>query len=190
MKKTMKYTLLAGQCAVFAGLVLAGTAQAETMSETTTSTTTTTQKTTISERNAIDISKLDGNSSGTVSLEEIGERLFYIYDTDGNEIIDNNEFEEKNVVTVIPVEQETVTVTDFDADGHPDETRYSHSHFMERTRLSQFDENNDGLSARDFIGTYFRDLDANEDNAIDLREWKHAYSTEVKEPIDESESYN
>jgi len=61
---------------------------------------------------------------------------------------------------------------------------------MERTRLSQFDENNDGLSAKEFIGTYFMDLDANKDHAIDMREWKHAYSTEVTSPHDESESFN
>lgn len=161
-----------------------GAAHAETVQQTTIETTTIAPGTAV-----LNVAELDVNSSGTISADEIGERLFYIYDQDGNEIIDNVEFDSELKVNVVPVERETITMVDLDNDGIAEESSYTMETFMRETRLAMFDSNADGLSAQEFIGHGFLNLDSNDDMAIDLKEWKSAYIAGFK-PHDDSETFN
>lgn len=177
MKKLLALT------AVAALLSVSG-ANAETVQQTTIET-----QTIAPGKTVLVISELDVNQSGTISTEEIGERLFYLYDRDGNEIIDNVEFDSELALSVTPVERETITVVDTNNDGIAEETSYSYETFMKQTRLSLFDGHEDGLSAQEFIGRGFLNLDSNDDMSIDLNEWKSAYHIGMK-PHDDSETFN
>ena len=177
MKKFIAFTALAA-------LVTAGVSYAETIQQTTIE-----HHTIAPGSNVLKIDELDVNSSGTISTDEIGERLFYIYDQDGNEIIDNVEFDKSLVVSVVPVERETITVVDLNNDGIAEESSYTLETFMEETRLALFDKQPDGLSAKEFIGKGFLNLDSNDDMAIDINEWKAAYIANYK-AHDDSETFN
>lgn len=174
------------KCAVAAGLLLAAnSATAETI-----------QKTTIERQvikpgvKIVNLNEFDLNNSGTLSVNEIGEKLFYLYDIDGNEIIDNQEWDQPLIMSLVPVERETITVVDLNDDGIAEETSYDADVFMRQTRLAMFDSNKDGLSPREFInGPGFLNLDSNDDMSIDVNEWKSAYTVEFK-PHDDSERYN
>ena len=170
--------------AAVGALVAFSAAQAETIQQTTIETTTIAPGNTV-----LNVAELDVNNSGTISADEIGERLFYIYDQDGNEIIDNVEFDKNLNVTVVPVERETITVVDINNDGIAEESSYSMETFLRETRLALFDDHSDGLSAQDFIGVGFLNLDSNDDMAIDVKEWKSAYHVGMK-PHDDSETFN
>ncbi len=167
-----------------AALLTAGVAQAETVQTRVVETTTIAPGKTV-----LNIAELDANKSGTISHDEIGERLFYLYDQDGNEIIDNVEFDKNLMLSVVPVERETITVVDMNDDGIAEETSFSVDTFMRETRLALFDDHADGLSAQDFIGEGFLKLDSNDDMAIDMNEWKSAYTLGMK-PHDDSEKFN
>ncbi len=78
-----------------------------------------TQETTIAADGTrlFNISEFDINKDGVLSTPEVGEKLFGMYDTDGNGMIDNNEYEKNIVVTVTPVEKTTTITYDFNGDG-------------------------------------------------------------------------
>tara|TARA_B100000686_G_scaffold350567_1_gene446894 strand:+ start:649 stop:1185 length:537 start_codon:yes stop_codon:yes gene_type:complete len=178
----MKKTLM---CAVAVGLGLSAFgASAETIKQTTI------------ERQmidpgvkVIDVTDFDLNNSGTISIDEVGEKLFYLYDIDGNEIIDNQEFDQPLIASVVPVERETITVVDINSDGVSEETSYEVDRFMKQTRLAMFDTDKDGLSPHEFIGEGFLKLDSNDDMSIDINEWKSAYTVDFK-AHDDSETFN
>lgn len=138
---------------------------------------------------SFEIDSFDINKDGRYAKSEIGEKLFYIYDTDGNEIIDSNEFDAKRIITVVPVQEETYTYVDTDNDGLVEESTYTFTRMMKDTGLAIYDSEKDGLSAKEFIGTFYRDVDKNDDKTVDLEEWKSTYLSSVK-GITESEKYN
>ena len=184
----MKNTLM---CAAAVGLVLSAfSASAQTVENTTTIETTTIERQMVKpDAKMIDISEFDTNNSGTISIDEVGEKLFYLYDIDGNELIDNQEFDQPLIATVVPVERETITVVEVNGEGIATETSYQVSQFMAETRLAMFDKENDGLSPHEFIGEGFLKLDSNDDMGIDINEWKSAYIVDF-EPHDDSQRYN
>ncbi len=139
---------------------------------------------------AVYFDTLDINRDGILSMGEVGRRLFYIFDTDGNEVIDNLEFERNAVLTLIPMEKKTVELVDLDDDGVADLSSYDYDSFVANSRLSRFDQNYDGLSARDFIETGFFTLDSDDNKTIDLEEWERAYINEVAFIHDIPEQYN
>ena len=184
----MKYSL---KFALTAALLATGISAAQAETVTTTETTTTVETDVVTEGTTrFDITELDIDNDEIISVEEVGEKLFYIYDTDGNEVIDNTEYDNPSVVTVVPMEKETVHAVDFDNDGKAEQTTYTYDRFMKRTGLAMFDRDNDGLSAKDFLGgTAFMQADINGNHTIDLKEWKSTYSTEVQ-AMDDSERFN
>lgn len=121
----------------------------------------------------------DVNRDSVLSANEIGELLFKLYDTDNNNVIDNNEYERRSVVTVMPVQKDTVVSYDFDGDGMPDATKHTYETFLQDTQLARFDKNNDGLSAHEFTGLDFLSADVNKDKAIDLKEWQGTYISSI-----------
>ena len=118
----------------------------------------------------------DRNNDGQLSRVEVGEELFFIFDTDGNEVVDNLEYTRPMVVTIIPMEKSEVFSADFNDDGIADEETYNYEEFIQQSMLYKFDQNKNGLSARDFLNqVYWREIDDNNDKTIDLAEWKRAY---------------
>jgi len=210
MKNTFKYT-----AAAIAIMASVGFAQAETTvkSHTTThaapvatththadtgvTTTTSSSSTSVQTKETVaidgatrfEITSFDLDNDGVYKMEEIGEKLFYIYDTDGNEVIDNLEFDNKSVITVVPVETETYTVVDWNNDGVAEESSYTYSRMMAETGLTRFDDNQDGLSGEEFLGKAHLEADLNNDNQVDIKEWKSSYMANVK-GINESEKFN
>jgi hypothetical protein len=138
----------------------------------------------------IDFKAFDLNGDGILSTREVGQKLFYVFDTDDNQVIDNIEFNRKTVLTIIPMQQETVTLYDFDNDGKVDAKKYSYETFTQTSGLARFAKNEEGLSPADFIGKAFNQLDVNNDKAIDIDEWKGAYIKSLDEKNREAARYN
>ena len=130
-------------------------------------------------RNEINVVDFDVNGDGMQSRHEIGETLFKLYDTDGNSMIDNNEYKRRAVVTIIPMQTNTVISYDHNGDGKIDETQYTYDSFSQSTMLTRYDKNFDGLSAREFTGLEFMAADINDDKLVDLKEWQGVYMTSV-----------
>jgi hypothetical protein len=86
-----KKLLLATTAAVL--LIAGGTSvQAETITETTV-----VKPVDQPHLNKVDFSAFDLNHDGILSMPEVGEKLFYIFDLDGNEVIDNIEFTKESL---------------------------------------------------------------------------------------------
>lgn len=164
---TGRSILMTGAALLAFGL---GSAQAETVMT----------KTSVTQReipatNKVNFSAMDLNKDGILSRSEVGRKLFYIFDTDGNEVIDNIEFRTNKVITVIPLEKKELTMIDFNDDGTPDVTQFSSEEFANYSMLNRFDKDQDGLSAEEFIGTPFLKLDSDKSKVIEIAEWRDAY---------------
>jgi hypothetical protein len=124
---------------------------------------------------SINFIQFDMNNDKILSINEIGLMLFKLYDTDGNQVIDNIEYERRAVVTVLPMEKNTVVSYDFDGDGLADKTQYTQETFSRDTLLTRFDSNKDGLSAHEFMDMHFNEADVNNDKVVDEKEWRGSY---------------
>ncbi len=156
---------------------------------------TVTKQTTVTQKDLPDTYKvnfaaMDLNQDGILSRSEVGRKLFYIFDTDGNEVIDNIEFGKSKVLTVIPLEKNQLTMVDFDDDGSADVTKYTSQEFAEFSMLNRFDADNDGLSAEEFIGRSFLKMDTNRDKSIDIKEWRDAYIASLSPKSAKQYRYN
>ncbi len=154
-----------------------------------------TTKTTVSPQemenaNMIDFGAFDRNNDGVLSMAEVGEKLFYVFDRDGNEIIDNIEFEQNSMMTITPMEKETITMVDHYGDGDYEKVTYTYETFLRESQLIRFADDHNGLSPEEFIGSSFLIMDDNDDKAIDLEEWKEGYIEMVKPKSAEQERYN
>ena len=166
-----KYILASGAAILALALTIpANAAKAETVVEKTY-----VQTKDLPDTNEIDFSAFDLNNDGSYSMTEVGEKLFYIFDTDGNEVIDNIEWDNKNFYTITPMEVEKFKFVDVDNDGQTDVASYTYDTFYKASGLIKFDEDQDGLSASEFIGVGFEKLDDSEDKTITLKEWQKAY---------------
>lgn len=132
----------------------------------------------------------DVNKDTVLSLDEIGRMLFKLYDTDGNEVIDNNEYERRAVVTVMPMEKTTTVTYDFDGDGMTDKVVRSYDTFLRDTQLSRFDANKDGLSPHEFTGDAFLHTDINKDGTVELKEWQSSYIATLDKKLRDDAALN
>jgi len=168
---------------------------ADAKMETKTSETTVTTQTYVDTQNIDGVNKInfasfDLNNDGLYSKSEVGEKLFYSFDRDGNEVIDNIEWDERSVYTVIPMEKETFTFVDYNSDGYTELSDYNYDQFYKESALILFDKNKDGLSAAEFIEVGFQELDDNDNNTIELDEWTEAYTEMTHAKNAEQERYN
>jgi hypothetical protein len=138
----------------------------------------------------VNFASFDLNGDGILSMSEVGERLFYAFDMDGNEVIDNIEMNKKSVMTIIPMEKQTFKFVDDNNDGKTDEGAYTYETFIEKSKLMRFDKDMDGLSPSEFIGETLLKLDDNDSGMIELDEWKEAYTAMLHKPNAEQERYN
>lgn len=139
----------------------------------------------------MNFSSFDVNRDGQLSRNEVGETLFYIFDTDGNQVIDNLEYTKIMVLTIIPMEKKEITSIDFNDDGIADSKSYSQENFFQQSKLIRFDQNKNGLSAREFLdGAVYWQLDNNKDKTVDIEEWKRAYIASLTPGILNPNLYN
>ena len=138
----------------------------------------------------IPFSEFDVNQDGFYSKTEVGKKLFDVFDRDGNQLIDNNEWEMNSLYTIIPMEKEIYKFVDENDDGYVERSSYTYQTFFQESGLIHFDENRDGLSPKDFIETGFQNLDDNDDNLINLEEWEEAYQIKISPEAAEQERYN
>ncbi len=181
----MKHKILTSSLALMSFMAFAPNAQSETVT-----TKTYVQQKDLKNVNTINFSAFDMNGDGEYSMEEVGERLFKSFDQDGNGVIDNIEWSKKTVMTITPMEEQTFTFVDTDDDGLVEKTTYEYDVFFKASKLAKFDENYDGLSAEEFIGENFHKLDDDNNNMINLEEWKEAYIESTVFPNAEPERYN
>lgn len=138
----------------------------------------------------VNFASLDINKNGTLSMPEVGERLFYIFDADGNEVIDNVEFNQNRVITIAPMEKHTLKMVDFESDGNVEVSSYTYETFSKASGLTRFDEDRDGLSASEFINTSMLKLDTDDSKSIELDEWKKAYIASRAPKSADQDGYN
>jgi len=123
----------------------------------------------------VHLEDFDTNGDHILSTREIGDAIFKLYDTDGNGVIDNIEYERPAVLTVAPVEKTTTIQYDFNNDGIADKEVTTYDQFMENTQLARFDKNHDGLSAHEFTGKAFNLVDVDKSKVIEMKEWQGVY---------------
>lgn len=181
----MKRTLLACSAAVVA-LAMTNPVNAETVVHTQTNI----QAQEIEGVNEIDFSTFDTNKDGKYSKAEVGEKLFYVFDSDGNHLIDNIEWNNRNMYTITPMEKETYEFVDLDADGDIDLSTMTYDTFYKESGLIRFDKNKNGLSASEFINVGLEKLDSDDNKMIDLEEWKNAYIASTRNAVDNPDNYN
>lgn len=140
--------------------------------------------------NQIQFSAFDVNHDGIYSKEEVGEKLFYVFDLDGNEVIDNLEWDNRSVYTIMPMEKETYKFVDYDNDGVAEEESYTYEQFYAESGLLRFDKNKNGLSPKEFIGVGFEKLDDDETKTIELDEWQEAYIESLSPENAQQDNYN
>lgn len=138
----------------------------------------------------VDFNSLDLNKNGILSMAEVGERLFYIFDADGNEVIDNIEFGQNRVITIAPMEKHTLKMVDFESDGNVELSTYTYETFSRTSGLTRFDEDRDGLSAAEFIDTSLLKLDTDDSKTIELDEWKKHYIASRAPKAADQDGYN
>lgn len=148
---------------------------AEAAQTTTTTKATKTTKTYKTYKKTLDPVEFDKDGDNRLSMAEIGEGLFFIYDTDGNEVVDNIEYNSNVVATVTPVEVEQYEFIDMDGDGVSEATTYDYERFMQYTKLSMFDKDKDGLTGEDFLKMSFLEADDDSDGVLTLEEWSEEY---------------
>ncbi len=144
-------------------------------------TTTVTTKTVVAPQDMKDVVEVnflafDLNNNGILSKTEVGEKLFKIFDRDGNNVIDNMEYDNENVYTFVPYEKTTMTMVDFDSDGDADITQYEYQEFMKETRLARFNKDAERLSAAEFVDNNFYEVDTDGNKMIEFNEWKNTYA--------------
>ena len=138
----------------------------------------------------VDFMSFDANHDGVLSMREVGDVLFGAFDKDGNGAIDNKEYDEASVYTVIPMEATKLTFTDYNADGVDEKVTLTREEFLERSNLMRFDKDMDGLSPRDFMGSEVKAMDINHNNLIEKDEWERAYAAKVQPKVNLSKRYN
>lgn len=159
-------------------------------SETVVKTTTTIQQD-IPGTKKVNFSAFDLNHDGRLSRSEVGTELFYIFDTDGNEVLDNIEYSKPMVLTIIAMEKHEITSVDFDDDGIADSTKFDSKDFFQKSMLSRFDKMHTGLSAEQFLNNrYYWSLDDNHDKVVDLKEFKTAYINAISPSAVNPNRYN
>lgn len=138
----------------------------------------------------VDFMSFDANKDGVLGMREVGDVLFDAFDKDGNGAIDNNEYDEQSVYTIIPMEATKLTYTDYNNDGVDEKITLTKEEFLERSNLMRFDKDMDGLSPRDFMGSEVKAMDINHNNLIEKDEWVREYALKVQPKVNLHKRYN
>jgi Ca2+-binding EF-hand superfamily protein len=137
------------------------------------------------------VNLIDYSNAGVLSPDEVGRMLFKIFDADGNGVIDSNEYERHYIVNFSPIEKNTVvTYKTRHGDVTKETTTTTYENFMRDTHLNDFVNNGKGISAHEFAGQSFNQVDINRDHAIDLKEWEGTYNASIDAANKENEDIN
>ncbi len=142
------------------------------------------------DKDVVNFMDFDLNKDGVLSRDEVGEKLYKIFDRDGNEVIDNIEMKKRSVMVFTPMTKKTIEIIDYEYSPQPEKRTVTEEEFLEASQLIKFDKDKDGLSPLDFLGMSFNRVDVHTDKVIDLYEWKRAYAASVKPLHEEQFSYN
>lgn len=140
------------------------------------------------DKDVVNFMDFDLNRDGTLSRDEVGEKLYKIFDRDGNEVIDNIEMKRRSIMVFTPMSKKTIEIIDYQSTAKPEKRIVTEEEFLEASQLIKFDKDKDGLSPLDFLGMPFNHVDVHTDKVIDLYEWKRAYAKSVK-PLHEEQFY-
>ncbi|MCC6597762.1 MAG: hypothetical protein IT559_03115 [Alphaproteobacteria bacterium] len=141
-------------------------------------------------KDGIDFSEFDTNHDGVYERDEVGEKLFTIFDRDGNQVIDNLEMKKVGLKVYMPMEKTTISVVDYSIPGKEQARTVTQEEFVQASKLIKFDKNQDGLTPLDFLEMPFNQVNVKNDGVIDLQEWKRAYASSVRPLHMESFHYN
>lgn len=138
----------------------------------------------------VDFMAFDSNHDGVLTMQEVGDVLFEAFDRDSNGAIDNIEYDQRPVMTIIPMEATTLKFYDFNGDGTVQNVEMTKEDFLRQSNLMAFDKDMDGLSARDFMGSEVKAMDLNHNNLIEKDEWQRGYAEKVKPKAAIQKRYN
>lgn len=140
-------------------------------------------------KDVVDYRVFDANNDGMLTMTEVGEKLFYTFDADGNQLIDNIEWDKPMVMTFAPMEKQTIRSVDFNGDGIADQTTMTNEVFLQQTGLSRFDQHGQGLSAKAFLNDApYKRTDRDLSGQIDIKEWKEAYISSLR-PLPQNDTF-
>jgi hypothetical protein len=140
--------------------------------------------------NSINFDGFDLNGDGVLARDEVGEKLFQVFDRDRNHVIDNIEMKKPSLIVFTHMEKTKIEIIDYQAETKPTKQNVSHQEFLQASKLSRFDKNEDGLSPLDFLEMPFNQVNVKDDAVIDMYEWKRAYAQSVKPLHMENFHYN
>lgn len=128
---------------------------------------------------AIHFEDYDLDHDGQLTRAEAGEMLFRLYDTDGNQVIDDVEYQRPAVLTMSPMKRKTKTAVDDNGDGVADKEDVTEEDIRVSTMLSQYDTDSNGLSPLEFTGKAFNRIDINRTNVVEKKEWQGVYDERI-----------
>lgn len=128
---------------------------------------------------AIHFEDYDLDHDGQLTRAEAGEMLFRLYDTDGNQVIDDVEYQRPAVLTMSPMKKKTRTAVDENGDGIADKEDVTEEDIRVSTMLSQYDTDANGLSPQEFTGKAFNRIDVNRTNVVEKKEWQGVYDERI-----------
>lgn len=112
-----------------------------------------------------------------VSVPDLSDSIFALWDEDHNDIIDMNEFYRNKMVMYEPVEYSKRTFQDIDADGDLELTQDEYTVRIQQlptySRLNT--DNKAGISLYEFIGTGFQAADKDDNNNLSYKELHNAF---------------
>lgn len=142
------------------------------------------------ERHGIDFTEFDVNKDGVYEKSEVGEKLFTIFDRDGNEVIDNREMKKIGLKVHSKMKKRRIETVEYHSDGKEQKKTISEEDFIRESKLIKFDQDEDGLSPLDFLGMTFYRVDVNDDGVIGMYEWQRAYAESIRPLHEERFNYN
>jgi hypothetical protein len=132
----------------------------------------------------------DLNGDGRLDKEESGKMLFKLFDTDGNGIIDNVEYDKRGVMTVVPMEREVMTKVETTDPKKADVVSHTYERYFETTDLTRYDVDGKGIAPKDFTDKSFLEMDTNKDKAINADEWRVAYDAAYADKVEHAPRLN
>jgi hypothetical protein len=119
----------------------------------------------------------DTSHHNIVANAELTEPVFKIWDTDGNDSIDNHEYYNNAMVMYEPVEYNKRTYQDIDMDGLPELTKEEYT--IRLQKLPGYPTLNtdkkDGISVYEFTGFGFQAADLDDNNQVSYDELRKAF---------------
>lgn len=117
------------------------------------------------------------NHKAIVSGADLNDDIISLWDTNNNNVIDNQEYYKGALIVYEPTEYTKRTYMDIDADGIPELTKEEYT--VRLTQMPEYAKLNadkkEGLTLYEFTGVGFQDADNDNDNQVSYDELKTAF---------------